>query len=447
MAESAVSTVTIIDTSGSMTKLGFVANTVISSKAFVSEALAGDSIGVVSYDEAAKISYPLTEVGQGNAVRKEASEAIQKLEFYGRATNIAAGIQKAREIIGPAGKQRGMVLLSDGGHNRGTDPLTVLPTGYPIYTCLMGSVNLKMMTLMEQIAVKTGGKPYFAVGPVKMAEIYNQIASRSSGSALLANDHKKVSPMDFMVAKATVSANNRLAQFSIVWTDPDCTYTDSQNPSSTQLSIVLFDPGNNAIETPPSVVGSGYVIFNLEQPRAGRWSVQVIFVGRSQSLEVTVGVLEHRLDAASATPRLEVEIPTRAAAAQPFTVEARLTEGGEPLTGQNVELEVERPGISFEDALKLYEPQLATAGLDAAPDGEPSETAALEALQQKLGEGTDLLQYRRFPLVCHEAAPGLYRATVPPGAAGGLNLRWRVQGRSERTGSFDRVHLASVLVE
>jgi hypothetical protein len=431
-----------------MTYSGYVAVTVIDSKAFVNCARAGDSIGVVNYDVNGNIAYPFTLVDAGLTVDQNAAQVIQNLSFQGSCTNIGGGIQAARAMLDTAPNVRGMVLLTDGYQNCGTNPLTVLPTGYPIFACAMGPNSDQ--SLLQQIASgTTGGKYYYAPYVVQMMQIYNQIRALNPLTQIIANNLNNITPQNYELIPATVSQGNSQAQFVVTWTDTSFVYTGGI-PTGNQLSITVVDPNGNVIQTAPTVISSGFVVFDLPNPIVGQWQVQVEYPGASQPLPVTVGVFEFQSNAASPIA-LEVTVPDTINAGDPLPCVAKVTDGDDLITGLNIHTEISQPKISVSNALKLYSDRLGTVQ-PAAVDvdgGMPDDLARLKALRIKHLPEIDILPTRVYAAPLRMGNDKHYRTVVNETAeAGSYNLHVRVTGYSSKSDTpFQRCQLVSVLVK
>lgn len=444
---SSVSAVLVLDTSGSMTGSGYVAITVIDSKAFVDCARGGDHIGVVNYDVNGNIAFPFTVVDSGLSVLQQAKNAIQNLTFLGGCTNIGGGIVSGKGMLDTALNARAMVLLTDGNQNCGTDPMSILPTGYPIFACAMGPNSNQ--NLLRQIANgTTGGQYYYAPSVVNMMSVYNQIRGLNPLTQLVTNNLTFIAPLNYEVIPANVSQGNSQAQFVVTWTDPSFVYTGS-NPTGNQLSIMLYDPNNNLVQATPTIIGVGYVIFDLPTPLAGIWQVAVEYPGAT-ALPVTVGVFEFQSSTESPIT-LEVNVPRTINVGDPLPCVAKVTDGGDPIAGLNVYAEVSQPKIGLSNALKLYSDQLGSvepAGVDV-DGGMPDDLARLKALRMKHLPEIDILPTRVHAAPLQAGDDGHYRTTVNETVEeGSYNLHVRVTGYSPKSGTpFQRCQLVSVLAK
>jgi hypothetical protein len=282
-----------------MEQSGFAAGTKINAQAFIDDLIQGDAIGVTSFGAQGVVNFPATGnslvvVDASLQVLVEADAAVQALTFTDPSINIGGGLQTAYGMFAsaPAGLLPGVLLISTGQQNSGTDP-TKLSSYQPTWVCAPGpTANL---SLLNQIAVLSRGQYYYIPTANDMMTILNQIRGQMPGWQTVFNQSRSIDPLSYWLPSLTLSAGLSQAQFSIVWNNPNLTYTSSSNPAANQVSVTLVQPPGIVLQTPPNVVGAGYCVFNIQNPVSapGPWYVQVIYPGASGSttpLQVTAGV-------------------------------------------------------------------------------------------------------------------------------------------------------------
>ena len=262
----------IIDTSVSMTSHGYVANTVIDSKAFVTYALVGDAIAVVNFDvngnncyapngKMAVVSGTLNEVAA-------ATTAISGLSFQGTCTNMGGGIQAAYNLLNASTiTPKAAVLLSDGEQNCGTSPLSVVSsTTAPVYSCAMGPASDQ--NLLRQIASTTNAVYYYMPYPINMMQIYNQIRAIQPRTQVVQNSMAAMTTSNqSLLLPANISSTSELQQVGVVWSDPTYVYSNNSSPTGNQLYIALYQPSGQISSATPTRQGPGYVI--IRHPQSG----------------------------------------------------------------------------------------------------------------------------------------------------------------------------------
>lgn len=264
-----VSVVPIVDTSYSMTSEGYVAQTVIDTKAFLRLLKPGDKLAVVAYDTTARNVYTsngsLATVDLALTVTANAAGEVDKLSFTGGSTAIGLGLQQTRTFLDSASLPKACVLLTDGFQNEGPPPLDVLPS-YPVMACAMGPHSDQ--DLLKLIAQRTGGEFFYAPRAADMMKVYNKIRSNTASAALLANQLVDIPKNDYRLIPATVSQRPGGAQISAVWSNAEVTYTRG-SPSGNQLSVTLVDPSGSTSPLNPTIIGNGFVIYNVDNPAPG----------------------------------------------------------------------------------------------------------------------------------------------------------------------------------
>lgn len=447
MPTNTANVVPVIDTSASMTYNGYVDITKRDGSAFVSYARAGDGLGVVNYDTTGRITQAFAIVGQNLAQAIAAAAAIQGLSFNGDSTAIGLGLQAAEGMLNSQANPRGIVLLSDGFNNAGPDPLSVLPNGYPVYSCAMGP-NADT-NLMMQIAQRTGGSYYNAPFPSTMMFIFNQIRGIPSFVRTVANALNQIQVQGYILVPAPISGANSQAQFGVVWDNNQLSYTPSPNPSTSQISITLVQPNTPVSGIRPVIIGTGYVVFDVPAPQSGQWYIQVISGSNSTAIQVTSGAFEFPTNAEGAAD-LVVTAPDSLPAGQPLSVEAYVTENGEPIDGVTVRAEVMHPTVSVAEALATHRDALNSVELtdvDLAA-GVSEERVRLAKLRAQLLPARDIFGHRTFNQMLVPTGQGRHAMTVEDtSCAGSYNVQVIATGTSPETQtSLQRSHLVTVLV-
>jgi hypothetical protein len=439
--------VPIIDTSNSMTFNGYVAITKRSSKAFVSYAQPGDGLAVVNYDSTARTTYSagssLATVDQNLSQAIAAANAIEALTFTGSATAIGSGLIAAATFLDPATTPKAMILLSDGYQNTGPNPLDNLPA-YPVYSCAMGP-NADI-TLMQQIATQTGGVYYNAPYPSTMMFIYNEIRSQPTFVQSILNKQNNILPNGYALVPATVAADNAGGQFGIVWDDAALSYTASANPTSTQIGITIVQPNGQIYPIAPSIVGDGYVIFNVPNPTDGIWYAQVISGASGKNIQVTTGGFEFPNNP-EAAPKLNVTADSFMAGS-PLKVSAHVTEGDTKIKDLHVTATVLRPTISVANAIKKYSHELQHLKMPANFQGTGADPhiARLAMLRQTLLPHQDILAHRETPIHFQQDKKGDHLAHMTDtDHAGDYMVKVEATGISQKTNrAFARTKLITV---
>ena len=140
-----------------------------------------EKVALVSYANLAThdldLSTNYASIGEHNRALSDA--------FEGGRTNVGDGIEKGLTAVTAPMFARpwatnALVLMSDGNHNEGTDPITAaqaaVEEGVAIYTVSFSDEADQV--LMQQIADMTGGTHYHAVNAAQLNEAFRNIARR-----------------------------------------------------------------------------------------------------------------------------------------------------------------------------------------------------------------------------------------------------------------------------
>jgi hypothetical protein len=330
-AANPVSVATVLDRSGSMIWSGYVARTVQASSQFVDLMSIDDAVGVVSFGTTADVAYPGganpgAVTITGDAERNGATAAIGAINFGG-ATAMGPGITSGAALLSGSAGTKALVLLSDGYDNGTPDAATAvaaLPSDVTLYSCAMGPASDQ--ALLEQLATSAGGRFYYMPTIDDLFEIYNWIRGRVTGTGVIANETSAASRSR---VGAFVDACAVTATFTAAWPDPTVTYTSRDPRTANEVSVRLRAPNGKLLaptnSTVRTVVGSAYVVFEVDQPAPGQWFVEVETL-RNAHLPYTVGGFV----TSDVSTELTVQ-PSPALPGQPLTIGVGASEAGSPI--------------------------------------------------------------------------------------------------------------------
>ncbi|XP_048739813.2 calcium-activated chloride channel regulator 1-like isoform X2 [Ostrea edulis] len=162
--------VMVLDRSGSMNSNQRITKLKEISSIFIMNWLSnGSSIGVVTFDDDAKIVAPITSV-VSESVRRELTTLIDKIEANGR-TSIGLGLRKGLELLKANGESINgseIILVSDGKNNvsPAIDDVRdeILAANVIVTTVAIGNLADKDM---EKLAKDTGGSSHFYSGEMQ----------------------------------------------------------------------------------------------------------------------------------------------------------------------------------------------------------------------------------------------------------------------------------------
>jgi hypothetical protein len=269
-----------IDRSGSMaqgnpSRMEFAKQ---AAKIFVDLTMLGDSLAVTSFANAARTDFQLTQIVQGGGHRLAAKNAINSLQPNG-GTNIGGALSQSRdELLSqpvPSCAQT-ILLLTDGQHNSGPDPLTIVPSlidnDIAVITIGIGvSINA---SLLQQIACMTGGRFFQVATAADLPTLLSALSAESSGGGVLARQPSSIATDETFVTTIPVDAVTTEVTFALNWDDP-----------ADDLDLSLLSPGGILI-TPADAPGNPDIRFVNDNGteilvvrgaafESGTWTVQI----------------------------------------------------------------------------------------------------------------------------------------------------------------------------
>jgi hypothetical protein len=373
-----VRTVTCIDSSGSMDGEPItLARSGASS--FVNLTKEADELAVTSYSSSASTNYALATMTAAN--KTAAKTAIGAITSGGQ-TNIGSGLQQSLNEITGAGdpvSNEVIVLLSDGQHNTGTDPASVIPAlkarGVTVYTIGLGGVDA---SLMRSIATQTGGNYIYATSNAQLKGHFQQILADLRNNGLIERMDGKTGGA---AGGAGIQATHQVYVDSFTTAANEVTFLLTWDIPSEEMSLVVRRPdGTTVSESDPGVeylydAANGDKFYRITSPPTGNWSVDVDYAGSAElnySLQVHAG-------ASDVVVRASANKDTYVYP-DPILVKTMVL-AGDQVAGAGVTAQVVRPNGSstqftlYDDGIESHGDQLANDGVysnyfsDFAGDG------------------------------------------------------------------------------
>lgn len=330
-------------------------------KLFVDLADVGQDIGVTSFASDATVNFALQEV-ISDATKQSARDVIDTLSATGL-TNIGGGLQVSLNQITAVAADRSdnevIVLLSDGQHNTGTAPSSVLPSiiaeNVTVHTVGLGAGA--DLALLQDVANSTGGIFRFASSAADLGSIFTQLSAETRGEGLIDREDGSLAAGEMTSRSVFVDTFSSEVTFIL-------------NFSAGQLELVLHTPSGAQIDaaqaaTDPNVhytAGSHYQIFRITGPESGTWSLAIKNSGAgAQAFTATT------LGRSSGVAFKPFADRSRYVYPEPIVVSA-LVEATHAVTGATVAGVVARPDgstLPFE----LFDDGSAAHGDESADDG------------------------------------------------------------------------------
>jgi hypothetical protein len=383
---------------------------------FINVMNTGDNVAVVAFDTTAEVIFPKGSTAlvkiTSKEVQKQAQQAIMALKTQG-VTNITAALQIAAAMLtpkplGPVGE----VFLSDGDFNEGENPLLWLkkepnPRAIPIHTIALGGGGHEA-TLYE-MATMTGGQYHYVRVAEDLGKIYDLIANEAGVARLIAACPLTLPQNDSEGTKFTFPAGAAQATIAVNWSDWDVVLVPFDRPApavpfGNEVKITLKGP-DGRIAMPPTGSGNGFAVFKIPNPVAGDYTVSVWYTGTA-TLSYTVAMFDNSsITAAIAGPQRPVP------AGSPATVELRLADGGEPIDGARLNVTLDSPLVTLQEAAAAHADRLKEVSV---PDDIPEAhqvAAKIAALRRQTGE--ELMPREVWPVTAEAMGGGLYRVQIP----------------------------------
>lgn len=405
--------------------------------AFVDCAQPGDQLAINQFSDDASWVYP--DGKNSNIVTvtgieqlKAADAAIQKITTY-YMTNIGAAITLANDMIGKATTDvKAFVLLSDGYHNVGVRPETVLDTEIPIYVAGLGQY-LQEEYFRAMLNKNEKSKYYNAPTQVEMMQMFYQILAQASNSTLSLNQKRgNISPgRNYIIESFTIISN--LAQVCVVWSDKKYRYTSGM-PEKNRMNITLCDPDGQKKAYQPEIDENGYCIFNLTDAKPGKWNVFIQY-NNPESFSITVSAIDRN---AKIEPK--VAVPSSIECGEIIPIEISVTKNEELLQNLTIRTTIAQPVRSMDETLSLYSSQLELIKSTTESENcneEETMISKLKILEDNLlkKEGIDLFEKKYSLQLLQHYSNGYYRGSIEDTLVPGIyNIDIHIEGIDPETG-------------
>ncbi|MEN0061327.1 MAG: VWA domain-containing protein [Myxococcota bacterium] len=331
----------VVDRSGSMASNNRMYYAKESSQEFTAALEPGDWVGVASFSHTISDDMDLTVVSASGTEIASADAAVRGLMTGGN-TNIGDALVQGLTELGTASApscDRLIVLLSDGDHNWGTPPLSVIPTlqaaGATVLAVGVGdSLSTTGHRTLRQLADDTGGRYWRAGNSDDLMRIMREVAMESIAAGVFASAPVTMTPFSLHSETAFVEADAAQAEFFL-----------AISSANDQATLELVAPDGTVV-TAANVhhMGGTFVgrlhsqRFVIPQPMPGTWTMSIqtgaISNGKASVMATAESPgtnLELRLEKGSATPT------------ESILVEATPTHAGTPIVGAVIHGAVERP--------------------------------------------------------------------------------------------------------
>lgn len=445
MSDKSLGYIMMLDTSGSMQR-GFPM-VKIDSKAFVRCSRPNDQFGLNMFNTTASWVYPsgsnprIITVDSAYEETRKAANAIEQIQCSEYCTNIGDAINLANQMITSASTDlKAFVLFSDGGHNEGVNPVTVLNDTSPIFIAGLGYLEMDYFNRMK--AKNPKSRFYNQPNAYEVMLMFNDILADSSDSLLMLNKLEKVEKgASSVLEKFRVSSISNSAQINVVWTDPNYVYTPDSPRKVGDFQIVLIDPNNKTTTIRPDIVEMGYCIFNINNAVAGEWKALVQYVS-DKELNMTVGGVDYH-----STTKTKINADDFVSVGGDVKIGVTVQDNENEVQILSVKSVLTKPKISIETALAQNTDLLNMLESEANVD---SDTAKLNILRNRMlanGE-RDILPPVRSVENLYDSNDGSFGGTLGIADIPGIyNVKLEIEGVYPKTGEkFTSIKTHSIAV-
>jgi hypothetical protein len=317
---SAVDTVLVIDSSGSMTITDAQRKRIAAGQTYVGASVDNDYIGVVDFDNVAKLLTGLLPVGDN---RDQLNDFIDQIDSSG-GTNIGAGLALACDTLEAAtstdNSVRAAILLTDGVGSFSGEDECFREKGWPVYTFGFGNVGQTAQDLLKGIADRTNGKFALITPDTSLCE-FQRVRSDISGEPAVPCTTTNVDPGGIVPFEIVMPAGQARATFSTSWAGSD-------------VVLTLVTPSGRAISNPEAGTWE-LELFGADVPPGGEDVTFVWTTVPSEGGPADIPSLLSLLEEACARGEISPEGVCRSLEQKLRAAQAAL-ERGQPHTAVNV---------------------------------------------------------------------------------------------------------------
>ncbi|MBR1691644.1 MAG: VWA domain-containing protein [Lachnospiraceae bacterium] len=443
--------VLMLDTSGSMWNA--IDMVKIDAKAFIRQARVGDQFAINEFSDNGSWVYPagtnpkLLTVKEGLHETEAALDYIEKLKTHnmtamGEAIQIGNQIMKNTSLTSDL---KAYVILSDGAHNQGVNPVSVLGSEPPVYIAALGNVSKRYF---DQLTAKNPKSRFYnQPNAYQMMLMFNQILADANDNELMLNDldtYKKGA--DYVLKRFRISSEDNAAQVNVVWSDKKYEYTSGM-PGGNAINIVLIDPDDKNTDIKPDIAEDGYCIYNLENVKPGEWKVLVQY-SVPEVIRGTAGGVDYYTDI-----KTKLLLPQTIRKDEPLDIRVCAEKNGEVLDQVKVTAQIASPILSEADVRKRYARKLNAIQRKLAEktDEETESADEMELLRSEIlnTEKTDIFAKRISTHRLSLSKEGDYRLELDGKNQSGLcNVDIRIEGIDPKTKlPFTRIKSQAVYIE
>lgn len=288
-------------------------------------------------------------------------------------TNIGGGLRTAlNQILGTqrTGNET-IVLLTDGQHNTGEDPSSVLPDLIAAGVKVQG-IGLDTsadVSTIQNISNQTGGSSDFVTEAEELPKVMVRLATEPQGNFIIKTMTDSISVGGQITNSVFIDSFTTSAIFDLTWTAGD-------------LDLILIRPNGSQVNPNDSnvefVEETNHKFYRIKSPPTGTWQLITKAVNITNPQSFTLQIFDKSLNVSftAIAKTGQINFP------EPITIQAAVIGDGSPVAGANVSGTAVRPDGSAVN-ISLFDDGSIGHGDEKANDGIYSNLFA-----QYSGNGT-----------------------------------------------------------
>lgn len=448
MANNKLAFVMMLDTSGSMD--GCIDLVKIDAKAFVRQGRVGDQFAINQFSDNAGWVYPtgsdprLITITEGLYETQKATGYIEALSTHNM-TNMGEAIVLGNNILERSDVTAGLrayVILSDGRHNQGVDPVSVLGNEPPVYIAAIGYVS---KSYFDRLVVKNNKSRFYNEPSAhQMMKMFNYIVADANENELILNTLDSYQQgSDYLIKEFTITAGDNCSQLNVVWSNKNYRYTDGY-PRGYNVNVILIDPDDNETDIKPDIAEEGYCIYNLENMKPGVWKILIQY-STTESITGTIGGVDFYTDI-----KTNLILPKSIHADEALKVRVSALKGSDIMNDTRVTAEISTPFLSEEEINDKYAAQIEAiqSEQDSANSSEPTNTYDRLRSEIMQTEGRDIYAKKVSVHQLALSSDGEYVLEKTEGLKSGVtNVTVCIEGVDPKTNiPFTRLRAGSIFI-
>jgi hypothetical protein len=348
-------------------------------------------------------------------------------------TNMGTAILTAVALLKPQPAPTAIVMLTDGKNNQKPDPVKSADAKIRTYPVGIGLGTDP--TILQQIATKTGAYYYRDATAKTLISIYFDIIGKAGIGQLVSNVVRENKEIRLIVP---LQAGLPGATIGVAWPEPWIGYGLGDN----QIQVTVLDPWSEPYQGSPVYLERGYVMFPIESPEQGDWTVEVKYNGDTPPA-ITAAAVDP-----TQTSRMLLNAPPTVRAGTPIVIDAQLLHENTAVKSLQASATAAVPVLSIGEAIDANRDALRSIDLSAEADidsGEDPDLARFRLLHGARLATEDIFPHHTVTASVRAAGKG-HELEIPTNKPGCYTVNVVSAGEHPNGGRFQRTSLVTVEV-